>query len=929
VTATESGAPLGEVQVYIPGASIGTLTRQDGNFVILQVPAGSHELRAERIGYAATSQQIDVQPGQTVEANFRLSAQALGLDEIVVTGTAGASRRREIGSTINQLNVADLPQRPVEAVDLLQSAAPGILVTSTGGQLGGGSNIRLRGNTSLSMSNQPIIYVDGIRMQSKAFPMGRPAAAGTSGAAGNIEANPLNSINPSDIERIEVIKGSAATTLYGTEASAGVIQIFTKRGASGAPVWNVETQQQISRAQKIGTDRFPYHRIDPFLSNGYIGSYSASVRGGSQQLQYFASGKYDGGTGILPQDSIGTWNVRGNFTFSPTQNLQMQWNTGFTKTTQRNTPVGGNANGLTHNAYRGYANYFNNEDPDVIAAALFTQKYKQEIERFTTGGTVTYSPIAGLTNRLTIGYDYSHQELRGERPFGFSRFAPGSIYNDTWENRLLTFDYVGTYGFQLSETIRSNFSWGGQAVGEDERRLDGYGEGLPPGADPTVSSAASVIAYEDRSRVWNAGFFFQNVFDISNRYFITLGARVDGNSAFGSGFGLQTYPKASVSWVASDESFWRDGWGTMKVRAAYGQSGRAPAAFDAVRTWDPVGWAGQTALIPLNVGSPDIGPEVTAEFETGFDAAWLEDRLTVGFTYYRQTTSDALFDVAQVASNGFTSSQRQNVGTIRNWGTETTVSAEVLRGSSWGWDLGIDVSTNGSEVVDLGGIPSFTLGGDVWVIEGEPAPVLRGRWVSNPDEAAAPVFIENYIHGPTQPTLTLSPNTTIRMPGGITLSARGEYRGGFYSRESNFTTGGVSRNAWMVYCWDYYVNPYDGPTNNYVPPGPEFTRALKPDTPALERAICTPSTSRDALTVKKGDYFRMRNISASIPVDAVFPDRVSSAVLTLALNNLGTWLNDEWVVGDPEMGFAENFNFGSESLPPPVWSFNASLRIQF
>lgn len=929
VTSVESGAPLGEVQVFIPGASIGTLSRQDGNFVILQAPPGMHELRAERIGYATGSQQITVTAGETLEVNFRLSSEALGLDEIVVTGTAGASRRREIGSTINQVNVADLPQRPVEAVDLLQSAAPGIQVTSTGGQLGGGSNIRLRGNTSLSMSNQPIIYVDGIRMQSKAFPMGRPAAAGTSGAAGNIEANPLNSINPSDIERIEVIKGSAATTLYGTEASAGVIQIFTKRGSSGAPVWNVETQQQLSRAQKMGPERFPYHRIDPFLSNGYIGSYSASVRGGGQQLQYFTSGKYDGGVGILPQDTIATWNVRGNFTFTPVEDLQFQWNTGFTRTAQRNTPVGGNANGLTHNAYRGYANYFNTEDPEEIANALFDQKYKQELERFTTGGTVTYSPVANLTNRLTVGYDYSHQELRGERPFGFSRFAPGSIYNDTWENRLLTFDYVGTYGFGLTESIRSNFSWGGQAVGEDERRLDGYGEGLPPGAEPTVSSAADVIAYEDRSKVWNAGFFFQNVFDVSDRYFITLGARIDGNSAFGSGFGLQTYPKASLSWVISDEGFWQEGWGAVKVRAAYGQSGRAPEAFDAVRTWNPIGWSGRTALVPLNLGSPDIGPEVTAEFETGFDGSWVNDRLSLAFTYYQQTTNDALFDVAQVASNGFTSSQRQNIGTIRNWGTETSINASPIRGEDWGWDVGLDIGTNGSEVVDLGGIPAFTLGGDVWVVEGQPAPVLRGRWVSNPDEVGEPVFIENHIQGPTQPTLTLSPSTTIRLPAGVSLSARGEFRGGHYSRESNFTTGGVSRNAWMVACWDYYINPYDGPSNNFVPPGPEHTLDLKPETPALERALCTPSTSVDALTVKKGDFFRLRTVTASIPADALFPDRVSSAVLTLSLNNFGTWLNEDWVVGDPEMGFAEDFNFGPESLPPPTWSFNASLRIQF
>src|SRR4029450_2025862 len=121
---------------------------------------------------------------------------------------------------------------------------------------------------------------------------------------------------------------------------------------------------------------------------------------------------------------------------------------------------------------------------------------------------------------------------------------------------------------------------------------------------------------------WNAGFFFQNIFDIHNRYFVTVGMRVDGNSAFGSGFGLQMYPKASASWVLSDESFWRDGWGSMKLRVAYGQSGRAPGAFDAVRTWTSLAWT-QSALVPSSLGNPDIGPEVTAELEAGVEAGWV------------------------------------------------------------------------------------------------------------------------------------------------------------------------------------------------------------------------------------------------------------------------------------------------------------------
>jgi outer membrane receptor protein involved in Fe transport len=964
VTDAQSGAPIGEAQVFIPGTGIGGLTRQNGTFVILEAPAGAREVRVERIGLASVSQQVTVVAGQAVEVNFTMSTQALGLDEIVVTGTAGASRRREVGNTIAQLNVADLPNKVTQPTELLQAAAPGIQVTQDAGVLGGGFNVRLRGNKSVAMTNQPIIYIDGIRMQSKPFPQGRALASGTSGSGGGVNANPLNSINPNDIERIEVIKGSAATTLYGTEASAGVIQVFTKRGASGAPVWNVETTHIGLHSVKLGPPPFEYHRIEPYLRTGYLGNYTGSVRGGGQNLQYFTSGQYESGFGILPQDTLTKYAVRGNFTFSPSTALQFQWNTAFANTWQRNTPQGGNASGITHNAYRGYGNYFNTEDPKVIWT-LFTQNYTQTIERFTTGATATYSPLAALTNRLTIGYDLSQQRVRGYRPFGFIFFETGSIFNDTWENRLLTFDYVGSYSFDIMTGLKSTFSWGGQAAGEDTQHLNGYIENFPGNDLPTVSSGATnVRAEEDRSKVWNAGFFFQNVFDISNRYFVTVGARVDGNSAFGSGFGLQLYPKASASWVISDEAFWREGWGSLKLRTAYGQSGRAPGAFDAVRTWQAGPWSSQPALVPQNLGSPDLGPEVTAEFEAGFDGSWLDDRVTLATTYFRQTTKDALFGVRQIPSNGFLRDQRTNIGELKNSGLEVSLMGTPLRTADWQLDLGVDVTTNAAEVTDLGGIAPFSTTNNGWIQEGHPVPAIRTRWVRNgekPNPTAAGATTANiaipsctaaaavadptvpcidlgYIHGPAQPTLTVGPNLTIRAPFGVTLAARGEFRGGFYTTESNFTDGGVGRSAWMPACWPYYTNPYDGRAYGYKSPtqvtqetGKVFNFNLKPDTPARFTAMCTASLSNSGYSTIKGDYFKLRSVSAQIPLDFAFPDRVSNTALTLSLNNYYRWLNDEWIVGDPEMGIpVDGLVSGSaSSSPPPTYQFSASLRLQF
>ena len=914
-----AGAPVSGVQVYIEGLRIGTLSRGNGSFVILSVPPGTHQIVAERLGLRTTTQQVTVGAGATVTVDFVLELEALGLDEIVVTGTAGAARRREIGNSIAQIVVADLADRPVSVVDLLQGAAPGLDVSATGGELGVAPAIRLRGNASVSMSNNPIIYIDGVRMRSEPLAhVGAPDNRGIRGS--NTSKSPLNSINPNDIERIEVIKGSAATTLYGTEASAGVIQIFTKRGIQGAPQWAVETQQGAVWSRTFGTPEFPYLRMKPFIKTGHNQYYSASVRGGLEDLQYFVSGSFSDQEGYLPNEFSDEYIIRGNFTFAPARDLTLQWNTAYSRE-QAQQLSQSNAQGLGHNVYRGDANYFGDDNPDVVAQVLDFD-IRHGIDRLTTGGTATYSPLANLTNRLTIGYDWVQQDTRNLRPFGFVLRPRGALLNHHWQNTLLTFDYVGTYSFDLTSALRSNFSWGGQAVSDEEHTVEAWGEDFPGADEPTVNSAADTQGFEERERVWNAGFFFQNVFDFENKYFLTLGFRVDGNSAFGEGFGLQTYPKASFSWVASDEDWWDPGWGSVKVRAAWGKSGRAPGAFDAVRTWETASINGEPAFVPRNVGNPDLGPEVTQEFETGFDASILGDRVQAEFTYYSQKTTDALIRVLQTPSGGFQRSQLQNIGEIKNSGVEVSIFSTLYQRRDWGWDLGLTVSTNHSEAVDLGGAPTFGAGGGTFIVEGQPVPVIRGRIVTNPDDIADPVIVSDHIYGPNFATLIMSPNTRVRLPGGISLSVTGEFKGGHFIQDGNVHGGGVSRGASMPMCWPYYEDP-------------GVTIVLKPDTPALWRARCTPSlVDSDHLTYE-ADFFRLRSVSAQIPVNFAFPNRVNDAMLTVALNNSWTWIKDMPIL-DPEMRGNQGGLGGGTSLgnsiaarnPTPI-SFRASLRVTF
>jgi TonB-linked SusC/RagA family outer membrane protein len=985
VTDAQSGAPIAEVQVYIAGLGIGSLTRANGRFVMLNVPAGTHDLRAERIGFATQTQTITVAADGTAVADFQLATQSLGLDEIVVTGTAGAARRREIGNSISQINIAEVRERPTSVTNLLQGAAPGIEITGGDAGVGQGKQIRLRGSNSLEMTNQPIIYVDGVRIMDGAFPAVTTPGM-TQGRGAFVTASPLDNINPNDIERIEIIKGSAATTLYGTEASAGVIQVFTKRGSTGAPVWTAEMQQGTGWAKEYGVNGVNYMHMEHFLRDawwggGYEGgsnsrpciteataplpddasylltakpnslwqgingsadgacsfpgaqwyqNYSLSVRGGGNALQYYLSGQFQDDSGMLPLDELEKYNFQGNFTLSPIQDLQIQWNTGFTRQWQSNTPSGNNLSGIELQSMRQERNYLGvaGDDPRVIAQVL-DYDFQQWIERLTTGLTLSYSPVADLTNRFVIGYDYAQQEVRNLMNFGFWEFPDGSLVNDVFQKRLLTFDYTGSYRFGLTDRVGSTFSWGGQAVGNDLRRVSAVGQNFPGASHPTLSSSAIQRAEEEREKVWNAGFFFQNVLDISDRYFITAGLRVDGNSAFGSGFGLQTYPKVSATWIVSDESFFSSSLGTLKLRTAYGQSGRAPGTFDAVRTWNPVGFLGEPAFRPDNRGNPDLGPEVTSEFEVGFDAAWLNDRVTVAFTYYDQVTRDALMDVSSVPSLGFSGAQLENVGKIGNKGTETQANATLLQTPDWTVDLGLGISTSSSKVLDLGGMSPFNaLGGRI--AEGHPVPVgWDDRRVANrdsigpfryircatpgceddPDRATEGIYV-----GSLYPTHFITPSLNVRVPGNIQLSARGEYRGG-HVREVNPIP--IGRSVRSPLCFPYYVDP----ANDIV---------LKPDTPALWRERCSPSNNDDYWF--DADYFKLRAVSATVPVEFLFPQRISNAALTVTLANAFDWYREiPW--WDPEIlgnnaARDESVAPSTERTPAPA-TLRLSLRVTF
>jgi TonB-dependent starch-binding outer membrane protein SusC len=910
---SRSLSPLMGVQVTIQSLQISVSTGRDGRFTMTSVPAGTHTIEARFIGRASQSHSVTVRSGESVSIDFHLADQPMALDGIVVTGTAGQARRREIGNTISQINTEQIAE-PIQNVDnLLQGRIPGLSLTRGSGASGSGGQIRLRGNVSVAMSNQPLVYIDGVRIRSDGYPR-NVSPAGHQGRSNNDIASPLNDINPEDIERVEVIKGAAATTLYGTEAAAGVIQIFTKRGAAGAAMWTARIDQGFAKTRPFAPKPAEYLFLDPWLRTAHMQTYSLSVNGGSDQLRYFASVAFDDNEGVLPNDWERKYLIRGNFGFSPSDRLNIQWNTSYTKNTLSNTPAGNNAHGLMLNAFRGDGNFFGDGSVETISQVLDYEIFNY-IDRFVTGVTTTYSASERQSHRLTVGYDLAMSEMRQLRPFGFALAPEGILSDIRWSNATLTGDYVGSLDYSLPRGLGARFSWGGQAVRTEEIQLAGYAEDFPGPGIPTVSSGALTQAFEDRIEVINAGFFLQNMFSLDDRYFVTVGLRVDGNSAFGSNFGLQYYPKISGTYVISDADFWGERWGEMKLRAAYGQSGRAPGAFDAVRTWNPQGWGGQPAFGPGNVGNADLGPERTAETEFGFDWSGFDGRVSMDVTRYQQNTTDALFSVRQVPSLGFGSSQLENVGKIQNRGVELALTGIPIERQDWGLELGLTVSTNHSKVVDLGGAPPFSLGSNGWIVEGQPVPVLRGRRITNPNEVADFEEELEHFYGPNQPTLIVGPRFSLRFPMGITFSGRGEYQGGHYMYEAGSFNALVRGIAWPT-CRNAHALLDAGQ-------GDQLT--------ATERARCITANVRQDWFIYPVDFFKIRDLTVSAPVGSFVP-RAHQATLTLSLRDPWTWKNSDFPIMDPEVGgntgmHAQVRQIG-EHVPPPA-VFTASIRVTF
>ena len=789
VTEQGSGRPLQGAQVFVAGTTVGTVSAANGSYRILGVPSRTVEVRARLIGFAPMNRQATVAIGQTATVNFEMAISALQLEQVVVTGSGQAVEVKRLGNTVATVQAPQFA--PVSSpTELLQGREPGLVGLPSSGLTGEGARIRIRGNASLAMSNEPIVFIDGVRMNSKGSFAGM---AGNVSAGGGGEPSRLDDIDPNSIDRIEILKGAAAATLYGTEASNGVIQIFTKKGQSGAPRWNMQVEQValsyeqsrvkpaygVARPAQIAAnklDEFYGRSIAPYevlssdwptrlMGTGHGTTAAGTVDGGTDRYTYFVSGRYAYENGPMQGEDIGPArdvNRRISATLNTglvaTNALRLNFRAGFTDAHQETPNNNNNIYGVTSLSMFGKPELANClassiKSPGVCTgpgntagnAAFMTVNEalqattQQDAGRFTGVFEAQYTPWTKLNVSGTFGIDATDERAFSFREFGHNidQFTGlntnGERSYDAVRDRQYTVDLKSAWNWNPTTTMSSDFVLGLQGFVERVNQVGGANADFPGPGLEVIGAGATPDINEFFSSTVNGGFFAQDQFGYRNWIFATVGARYDYSSAFGEQAGGVFYPKASLSVVPSDLSGWGSplGINTFRIRGAIGKSGRQPGAFDKFTTYGPLATPLGSGLAPANLGNPNLKPEVSTEIEGGFEVGLWDNKLGLDFTYWDRHVDDVLVSKQFPLSGGFRSRQLANIGELAANGYDVSIKAFVLNTARYSLDLFANTAYIKQEVVSLGGAPPIKVGGSYpryrnFIVAGMPPGALLG-----------------------------------------------------------------------------------------------------------------------------------------------------------------------------------------------------------
>lgn len=804
VTSAEDNSLLPGVSVQVQGTQRGTQTDAVGNYSISASPTSI--LVFSFVGLV--SQEIVV--GNLSQIDVQLTSDNRSLSEVVVTGY-GTQSKRNLTGNIARVGGAEIANTPVTTFEqALQGRAAGVQVTSLNGKLGQGMQMRIRGSSSVTASNEPLYVLDGIPLTSR--------DQGTSSAP----QNPLADINFNDIESIDILKDASAAAIYGARASNGVVLLTTKKGKVGKTKFSVGYQMGSSKPthlrdwmntaqyvelfseavqNEINAGNLPddyltgstYNRFTRYAAGdraGWetgkfdtdwqgeafqkapMGQFDISASGGDAKTRFFVSAQYLDQKGILIKNSFKRLSGRVNLDHKATEKLTLGVNVNLARTVNGRlsndnafstplqivamppiTPViDPRTNGLSGN----YTLYYN---------TLLNRDFSSNTSTsYRTIGNVfaEYKFTNWLKFRSEVGTDIYN--LNEDQYFGKETArntgAPNGLGFSSWAQ--IT-NYTTNNFFTLGQTFADKHDVDvtvGMTFQKSESSYNQVtGQEFPSNAYTKIVSAANITAGQSSGSSFSfLSYFGRANYRFLDKYLLSVSGRVDGSSRFGANNRYGFFPAASVGWVISDESFMEDipSLSLLKLRASYGLTGNAEIGnFDSYGLYrGDAGYAGVPGQRPEQIENPDLRWEQTTQTDVGLEFGFFGGRLSGEVDYYFKNTRDLLLNVNVPGTSGFRT-QLRNIGNLENKGWEFVLRSDNTTGA-FKWNTSLNLAANRNKILNLDG--QVIEGGYLnRAVEGQPIGSFYSIEYAGVDPANGDALY--YVNEP-RPDGTLDRNTT-------------------------------------------------------------------------------------------------------------------------------------------------------------------------
>jgi len=758
ITDADNGEYLPGVTILLEGTQNGTISDIDGKYNIM-VPETGGTLVFSFVGFE--TQKILLSAKNVVYVSLKMSQEIL--EEVVVVGYGTVVKTKVTGS-ISEIKADQIALTPVSTVEqTLQGKAAGLFIEANNGKIGGDVKIRIRGSSSINASNQPLIIVDGIPINTVAV-----------NDYFNVNLNPLNDIDFNDIASVEVLKDASASAIYGSRGANGVIIITTKRGKAGKSKITLDYQQGFSKPTRLreflnaeeyidyyteaaingGTYDFNngisgYGTVEEAIAdyiedvekkfdrlagysdwrNDYVNTdwqsqafqdassamLDFSVSGGTDKMQYFTSIGYSSQDGIMIGNYGDRFNILNNIDAQLTEKLKMSLNLNLSRSINNDIPDDNSfstplqmvaQSPLTPTIDTATGEYYNTPTTLYYNPLIEIDNVFFESTTFRTLGNLTaeYQLIPVLAVRAELGGDITnhHQErfYGSKSEGGLSVGGYGTNYNSGVQ-------YLDT---KLLLLYNQKFGMHSLAAtgGVEFNQYDDYwntveGQGFPNDKLQTLASAAEIVYGTAVVSYYRfLSYFTRITYDYDTRYLLNFTVRADGSSRFGEENRYGVFPSASAGWVISNESFLKSSKkvSLLKLRASYGYTGNAGIGnFDFKGLYGIGAYAGTSSIYPSTISNPELTWEKTAQFNIGFDFGFFNDRLSGAIDYYIKNTTDLLLDVPVPATTGY-SVQTQNVGSLENKGFEFVINSDNFVGD-FKWSTSFNFSINKNKITEL------------------------------------------------------------------------------------------------------------------------------------------------------------------------------------------------------------------------------------